>query len=376
MTEQRPLTAAQRKRLEAFRDHTVHHPHLDEVDRRLMDVLNERGSLAHVIVFGPTGVGKSTVIRRMADRLNTVRRGEVTTSILKLVARPPDTGVYDHNDLYWHALMALGEPTMEVPLILEGDEPPKRGRAKAGGDQLRLRLGYEQNLQRRQVQAVIIDEAQYLLKGITEEALLNQLDWIKSLTDATGVLHILVGTYELVLLHNMSTQNSRRGYDVEFARYRYGNPDDEVAFLGAVRSILEHASVPVDLDAVLPHWPYFYERTIGCIGSFKAWLIHAVAALREKATSLTMDHLRRYAPTDAKVEQQIAEATDGERLASGNPQSQERIWRLLGMRESSPAPFPVMGTSKPPVQPAPKRRIGQRKPQRDPVGEAADPKQT
>ena len=48
-------------------------------------------------------------------------------------------------------------------------------------------------MMKRGVQAVILDEAQHLMKigtGSNAGKLLDQLDWIKSMTNVTGVLHI------------------------------------------------------------------------------------------------------------------------------------------------------------------------------------------
>jgi hypothetical protein len=36
--------------------------------------------------------------------------------------------------------------------------------------------------------------------------------------------------------------------------------------------------MPEMVEPLLQHWPYFYERSIGCIGVLKDWLIRAVAA--------------------------------------------------------------------------------------------------
>jgi hypothetical protein len=55
--------------------------------------------------------------------------------------------------------------------------------------------------------------------GASGGKLLDQLDWIKSMTNVTGVLHILIGTYELLNFRNLSGQASRRGLDLHFPRY-------------------------------------------------------------------------------------------------------------------------------------------------------------
>ncbi|MDJ0574677.1 MAG: hypothetical protein QNJ65_05865, partial [Xenococcaceae cyanobacterium MO_234.B1] len=66
--------------------------------------------------------------------------------------------------------------------------------------------------------------------GSNAGKLLDQLDWIKSMTNVTGVLHILIGTYELLDFRNLSGQASRRGLDIHFPRYLYQNEQDRLDF--------------------------------------------------------------------------------------------------------------------------------------------------
>jgi hypothetical protein len=71
----------------------------------------------------------------------------------------------------------------------------KKGRSRTKttqfNDSPELRQALEDALVRRGVRAVILDEAQHLMKvgrGSSAGKLLDQLDWIKSMTNVTGVL--------------------------------------------------------------------------------------------------------------------------------------------------------------------------------------------
>jgi hypothetical protein len=46
------------------------------------------------------------------------------------------------------------------------------------------------------------------------------------MTNVTGVLHILIGTYELLNFRNLSGQASRRGLDLHFPRYLFQHEQD------------------------------------------------------------------------------------------------------------------------------------------------------
>jgi hypothetical protein len=84
--------------------------------------------------------------------------------------------------------------------------------------------------------------------GASGGKLLDQLDWIKSMTNVTGVLHILIGTYELLNFRNLSGQASRRGLDLHFPRYLFQHEQDRQDFQGVLLALLKQ--VPLTPDPV------------------------------------------------------------------------------------------------------------------------------
>ena len=50
----------------------------------------------------------------------------------------------------------------------------------------------------RQLKAFTVDEAQHLLMISGGHQMLQQMNWIKSIANLTGTIHILFGTYELL----------------------------------------------------------------------------------------------------------------------------------------------------------------------------------
>ena len=53
-------------RLDAFIDFKVKHPRLEEMDRDLMRRISGHRRYTMLVLFGATGVGKSTVMQRVA----------------------------------------------------------------------------------------------------------------------------------------------------------------------------------------------------------------------------------------------------------------------------------------------------------------------
>jgi len=113
---------------------------------------------------------------------------------------------------------------------------------------------------------------------------------LKSLSQ-TGILYILVGTYDLFNVGKLNGQVGRRCLPVHFPRYQLEREVDCIAFQTALLELLRR--VPLECAAerwVTDHWLYFYECSVGCIGISKDWLLRAVsAALDDGASRLSLD---------------------------------------------------------------------------------------
>jgi hypothetical protein len=256
-----------------------------------------------------------------------------------------------------------------------------RGKAALFNDAPELRRALEETLARRGVQAVLLDEAQHLLKLSSGVRLIDQLDWLKSMTNVTGVVHVLIGTYELLALRHLNGQAARRGLEIHFPRYQFQHEPDQRAFQGVLLTLLQQVPLSVDQEALLSQWPYFYERSIGCVGVLKDWLVRAVAAtLADGQSVLTLARLQEYALPEAQCESMAMEAAAGEQELHYTASRREHLWNLLGMSAAAGRRLDVPPTADPPAtkpeaeaeesprQKTTARRVGQRGPGRDPVG--------
>ena len=75
LTLSAPLSPAAQRRLTHFKAFAISHPLLQRVDTTLMRAIREPAGFSHVLVYGPSGVGKSTMMRQIAQRLNSAERG-------------------------------------------------------------------------------------------------------------------------------------------------------------------------------------------------------------------------------------------------------------------------------------------------------------
>jgi flagellar biosynthesis GTPase FlhF len=346
------LSVRNQKKLDSFKEYAVWHPQLAKVDKELMRAIREPAGFTHILVYGPSGVGKTTMMRQITQRLNRMSSPITPPSVtspqdnlsslplLLLETRPPDGGAFNRADYYRTALKLLGEPFYERRMLVNIDseqvwEKKGRGRTKAAqfNDSPELRHALEEAMSRRGVQAVILDEAQHLMKlgsGSSAGKLLDQLDWIKSMTNVTGVVHILIGTYELLSFRNLSGQASRRGLDLHFGRYQFQHESDQEDFQGVLLALLKQVPLSVEIETLMQHWVYFYERSIGCVGVLKDWLVRAVAAaLYDGSKVLTLDYLQDHAMTLAQCERMALDATEGEQELRYAESRREPLWHLL-----------------------------------------------
>src|SRR5215472_2408886 len=395
------LTLEDRGRLDAFKAVTVKHAHLARADDQLSLWVEEHTDATHVLLCGPSGVGKSKVLTVVADRFAREEADRFVVPILLLEPIPPDQGPYLRLDYYWQIIDALKEHLLVKELVGSVAHlmaAPKATRSKLGAiDWLKMRAVAEQALIRARVRAVFVDEGHRLMQGDGSHSVDEQLEWLKSLSNRTHVLHVLAGPYALFGFRNTSGQLARRGRDIHFARYHVADKDERIAFVAALKYLLERVPLEVDLDALLARWRWWAFGCVGCIGILKDWLVDAVAAtLVQSGARLSEEILTKTMPHPARRLSLEMEARAGEyRVALHDSESARQFQALV----QKPAPTANGKTAQtngaqpgslsaaqreqeamsgetslplPQVTPKPtKQRVGQRAPERDPVGETS-----
>src|SRR5262245_45710706 len=156
------MTQETRAHLEAFKAVKVKHPRLDEVDQQVTQAIDEHAGYTHLLLYGPSGVGKSTVIRRIAERFCAEDPNSARVPVVLVEARPSDTGTYVRLDYYRQVLLALKAHVVVKELLVNIATAAKPPRTKRDATEwLDLREALAHALVHLQVQAVVIDEAQH-----------------------------------------------------------------------------------------------------------------------------------------------------------------------------------------------------------------------
>jgi hypothetical protein len=199
----------------------------------------------------------------------------------------------------------------------------------------------------------------------------DQLDALKSLSNQTGPIIVLLGTYELLVFRNLSAQLSRRSIDIHFQRYNLDSEETLHAFQSVLMTFQHHLPLHEQPD-LLSRWEYFYERSIGCVGILKEWLTRALAeVLDDGGKRLTHKHWARYALSISQCERMLSDAKEGEIRLTESGESHRRLKAGLGLigtndmkgeRDSADDPLSISKSKR-------SRRVGQRNPKRDKTGE-------
>jgi hypothetical protein len=309
------LTSDLHTKTDYFKNVTIGHPHLANARERLLTAIEDADRDSLIFVYGPTGVGKSTlrisvmntIISKLLPDLE-VDRGRIPIVGLELPA--PGPGSFNWSDTFQRLLHKMNEPLVEFkiapPTELRRIIIPNAGKSSAST----YRYAYEQALAARRPVAVLLDDAQYLNK-VPSARLLDQLDLVKSIASYVQIPHVLFGTYELLMLRNLSGQISRRSLDIHLPRYKAGRSDRDI-FANVVMTFA--LKMPVEeCPNLLEHLDYLMERSAGCVGILKTWLEQSLTeALRLGKKTVTKEHLERRAYSDEALTKIFMEMAEGE----------------------------------------------------------------
>jgi AAA domain len=358
-----------------FRSYTVAHPKLREANENLSDAIREAIPDSLIFVSGPAGTGKTTLRLRTEQRIATEMLKELEDDpgrfpVIGINAIPPDSGNFSWKEFYRCILKKLDEPCINYKI-----KPNSQRRTVDIYNPSPLlpatefREAAEQAIKHRRPAALLIDEAQHLGKMSSGRKLQDQLDSIKSLASATEIPIVLIGTYELLALRNLSGQLSRRSVDVHFRRYRAEHSDEVKAFKNVLWSFQNHLPLHEQPDLV-GNWDYLYERSVGCVGVLKDWLTRALAkALKDGGRALSQKNLEKSALSISQCEKMLDEATEGEALLDDSEEDRASLRREMGLE----ARLTIPNQNKPSADdlrlpPRRKRKPGERNPKRDPIG--------
>lgn|SRR5271157_143098 len=325
-------------KVRGFQAVTIAHPHLLVARQQLMAAITDGADNSLTFVLGPTGVGKTTLRVRIekeiaANCMAELQNDKGRLPVVSVEAVAPESGNFNWKEHFKRLLEEMREPLIEHKLDCKGKGrkislPVDLASRNSGAE---YQYAVEQGLRYRRPAVVLIDEAQHLAKMSSGRRVLDQLDVIKSIANRSGTPHVLVGTYDLLAFRNLNGQLSRRSADVHFSRYRADRADEAAIFMNVLRSLAAQIPLPEPPD-LAKEWEYLYERSIGCVGVLKTWLVKTLSlVLREGRNKIELKDLESCALSVSQCEKMLSECIEGENRMNDSNDNRLRLRSRLGL---------------------------------------------
>lgn len=367
------LAAPPVQRYEYFANWRVVHPRLAQAKDELLLAIRYAGDRRIIHLFGCTGVGKTT-LRLWVEKLLAEEAGEEMERdpdfipVASIITPAPDQGPFNWRDVYVQTMHALGEPksliTKKRSMRLQFIPEEKLAIAPILPRQ-ELRLAMAGGLHMRRVNVLFYDDAQHFQMVTKAQRLQDQMDNLKWMADVTGTKIVLVGTYDLLNLIDLSGQLARRSASIHLARYHADDKDEFRQFASVVYAFQRHLPLAEE-SSLVDRCEYLYERCLGCIGILKDWLLRGLAQTLE-AGEEGLTEKRLEACVDVRKLVAVAkEAVAGERRVYAIDGLHAELRGLL--ESASRIPAPVSLPTQHMLNRNPRSKPGQRAARRDPVG--------
>lgn len=310
------------ERVDYFKKSWAAHRTITQAATRILSIIREPANVGMIYLVGPTGVGKSTLLRHVVNKVYEdalpeleKRRGWIPAAYM--LASNPENGVYDWTGHFIKTMEAIQEVLIERKVYIPDlDEPQSKSELinRSRPTSTIMRRAAERALKNRGCGVFIVDDAHYIGKRRSGEQLINQTDTIKSIADQSETLHLLAGTYDLLPLRNLNGQLGRKSITIHFSNYKYQDDDDIKSFVGAMKHFL--GNLPLEeVPDFTEDWEYCYAMSAGCIGVLKDWFVRTLdAAITDNQGRMTFDLFKDCKPPTAVISRIAEEISNGELL--------------------------------------------------------------
>ena len=371
------------ERIDYFTGHTMAHPHLNKAYQNILDAVYKAPGTSLIFVVGPTGVGKSTLLYRMEQKIIErnladleIDRGKIP--IFGVESKSPELSQFEWKDFYIRLLEVINEPLIDKKIVYH-DKSVNKNDSKSP-----WRRAVESALKNRRPDAFYIDEAHHLAQLSSGQKLKDQPEVLKSLANLGKVKIIPAGTYDLLQLTDLGDQLCRRAKVVHFPRYKASVEDEREKFKSIVKAL--EIQLPLQQQSDLTgSWEFLYERSLGCVGMLKDWLsetLYDVLTRKKPAATISLKDLEKKARPVNQCRVMLSVILAGEKLLLESVEELNELRRDLGLldldnesaQESTTKESNLTSKATSPNSSKQKQPIGQPKAVRYPVGDVENAK--
>ena len=265
---------------------TVFHPIFREVSAEILRFIQYGRHDECLALIGPSGVGKSTMIRYLmcylADQQAKGWRKNFGPPIV-IEAPAPEKGHFSWRTILELLLTALGEIDLTHKVDLDKSEEIRRTQGKRSS--YRLSIGQLEALLRTRIHvlkpiAIFIDESQNLVASMSPDRAWSNVVRLKGWANTMETKFFLTGTHEARGLLDINEQLARRMVPIYFPRYpktKEGLRNFAVFYKG----IITASDLPVD-RLLHANFEEVYNCTLGCPGLLTSMLQRSAAYCIDK----------------------------------------------------------------------------------------------
>lgn len=211
-------------RKEHVKSMIIHYPQYNETLELLEDIIyHAEGSVNpdQLFIYGPTGVGKSTVTREFTDRypieqVNDAQKKYKRIPVLHMKVPPKATP----KSLASKILHKIGDPFYSQ------------------GTEIQLTSRIHHFIEELEIKMIILDEFQHLIDSDTEHVLATAANWVKTFSEESGIPIVLCGMPSSIHIFEKEEQLDRRyASKLAIEPFHYTTPEEQLLFRAFLNKI-------------------------------------------------------------------------------------------------------------------------------------------